>query len=278
MNGYEIKQTLQAGGRVYGTAIEGYNQPRWPTFFASVGLDFVFLDNEHTPLNRETVAWATHAYSAIGIAPLLRIPEPSPTLAAMNLDAGAHGIIVPYVETADQVKALVGAVKYRPLKGEALQVAVEHDRFPNEETRSYLEDFNPNALLIIMIESRFGVDNLAQLLEVPGVDVVLIGPHDLSVSYGVPEQYDHEDFRAAVAEVVRVCQDHNVGVGMHITSGSTDQAIQWVSTGFNFVCVRSDTLYVARGIQSELAALRGSQADQPITTPDADKLGASGHG
>ena len=104
MRGKELRQALTAGQRVYGIAAEGYGQPRWPRLFARLGLDFVFLDNEHTPLNRETVAWAAQAYAANGVAPLLRIPEASPCQAAMGLDLGAHGIIAPYVEAVEPLK------------------------------------------------------------------------------------------------------------------------------------------------------------------------------
>ena len=125
MRGRDLKTTLQAGKRVYGIAVEGYGQPRWPSFFANINtIDYVFMDSEHSPNNRETIAWAAQCYAAYGIAPLLRIPDISPSQAAMGMDAGAHGIIVPYIETVEQAKAMVGAVKYRPLKGVALEQAL----------------------------------------------------------------------------------------------------------------------------------------------------------
>ncbi|MEO1443981.1 MAG: aldolase/citrate lyase family protein, partial [Chloroflexota bacterium] len=171
MQGRELKQTLQAGKRVYGINLEGYGQPRWPRFFADMNIiDYVFMDSEHSPNNRETIAWAAQCYAAYGIAPLLRIPEISPAQAAMGIDAGAHGIIVPYVETLEQVKQMVGAVKYRPLKGKALQTALDTGVFPGEQTRDYLPEFNPDAFLVIMIESQTGIDNLEEMLAFGGVD------------------------------------------------------------------------------------------------------------
>jgi 4-hydroxy-2-oxoheptanedioate aldolase len=122
-----------------------------------MGLDFVFLDTEHNPLDRETCAWAAQAYAANNVAPLLRIPEPSAILAAMALDAGAPGVIAPYVETVEQVRARVGAVKYRPLKGVALQSILREGKIPSPETSIYLERFNADSVLVIMIESAEGV-------------------------------------------------------------------------------------------------------------------------
>lgn len=279
MLGNTLKATLAQGNPVFGIAVEGYGQPRWPRFFRQLDLDFVFLDSEHTPHNRETIAWAVQAYAANNVAPLLRIPEASPTLAAMGLDAGAHGIIVPYVETVEQVKAVVGAVKYRPLKGQALNEAVEHGQFPNEETRQYLQAYNQDTVLVIMIESPAGVANLDTLLAIPGVDVVLMGPHDLSVSYGVPEQYDHPVFLAAVQQVIKTAQAHGVGVGIHYTTEALGGLDQWLDWGCTFICQFSDTLYVANGAQKERIRLQsyraGADPDQPgHANPD---LGAAGH-
>ena len=281
MRGSTLKAALANGSPIFGIALEGYGQPRWPHFLARLGLDFVFMDSEHTPQNRETIAWAVQAYAAHQIAPLLRIPEVSPALAAMNLDAGAQGIIAPYVETVAQVKALVGAVKYRPLKGQALADAVNSDLFPNDTTRRYLTDYNRDALLVIMIESPAGVAALDKMLAVPGVDAVLIGPHDLSISHGVPEGYDHPVFLAAAQQIISTCKAHGVSAGIHYNTEALGGLTRWLDWGCTFICQYSDTLFIARGVQEELARLRAYQtsgdADQRPAPPGSD-LGAAGHG
>ncbi len=277
MNGQQLRAALAQRTRVYGIALEGYGQPRWPRFFSTIDLDYVFIDSEHTPQNRETIAWACQAYAAYGIAPLLRIPDPSPTQAAMALDAGAHGIIVPYVEDVNDVKALAGAVKYRPLKGRALADALDSGRFPNDETRQYLEDYNGHTNLIIMIESPAGIASLPEMLQINGVDAVLIGPHDLSVSHGVPEQYDHPTFVTAAQRVIQICQQNKTSVGIHFVNGTMDRAAAWFQWGFNFICQRSDTLFVAQGATGELALLRERLGDAGLKPDQSDRLGQSGH-
>ena len=276
MNGHHLRQTFLAGKRVYGTCIEGYGQPRWPQYFAQLGLDFVFIDNEHTPLNRETMAWAAQAYAAHNIAPLVRIPDRSPDQAAMALDLGAHGVIAPYVETVEQVKALVGAVKYRPLKGAALQTILDDDTFPSEETAAYLQSFNANTLLVIMIESPAGVANLPNLLAVGGVDAVLIGPHDFSISHGIPEQYDHPTFNEAAKTIIQTCRENRVGVGIHFIAGDVERQLRWIAWGCNFVVHRSDTSFIANGIKQELGHVRQLVEGDIVT--DLSDPGASGHG
>ncbi|MEA3337373.1 MAG: aldolase/citrate lyase family protein [Chloroflexota bacterium] len=275
MRGRELRRALAEGRRVYGIAIEGYGQPRWPRFLAQFGLDFVFIDSEHTPLNRETMAWAAQAYASNRVAPLLRIPEPSVSYAAMGLDLGAHGIIVPYVETVEQVKTMVGAVKYRPLKGAALRAVLENGHFPSPETAQYLHDFNPDSLLVIMIESPAGVRNLPEILAVGGVDAVLIGPHDFSVSHGLAEDYDHPLFNQAARQVIETCGAANVGVGIHFVAGDLEREKRWIEWGCNLIVHRSDTLFIAQGINQELRGLR-EELDGPSSIEASQAL-TGGH-
>ncbi|MEO1664881.1 MAG: aldolase/citrate lyase family protein [Chloroflexota bacterium] len=277
MQGRELKQTLQAGKRVYGINLEGYGQPRWPRFFADMNIiDYVFMDSEHSPNNRETIAWAAQCYAAYGIAPLLRIPEISPAQAAMGIDAGAHGIIVPYVETLEQVKQMVGAVKYRPLKGKALQTALDTGVFPGEQTRDYLPEFNPDAFLVIMIESQTGIDNLEEMLAFGGVDAILVGPHDMTISLGIPEQYHHTTFVQAMEQIIEICQRHNVGVGMHFMFGTLEQVAEWVAKGITFVSMRGDTLFTAHGTQHEISFIK--QTVDGASTENLKDMGTAGHG
>jgi 2-keto-3-deoxy-L-rhamnonate aldolase RhmA len=261
LTGKQLRERLAAGQRVYGTCVEGFGNPRWPRLFSRLGLDFVFMDNEHNPLDRETCAWAAQAYAANNVAPLLRIPEPSATLAAMAVDLGAHGVIVPYVETVEQVRHLVGAVKYRPLKGAALGQWVQEAKPINAQTAVYLERFNPEAVLVIMIESAEGVARLPELLMVKGVDVVFVGPHDFSVSHGVPEQFDHPVFEAALRETIRICSARGVAVGVHHLSGSDERERKWIEWGCTFISHKSDTMLIAEGILNEIGTLRESFGD-----------------
>ena len=119
MNGIELRNKLKNGERVYGTAIVS-SSPMWASVVKESKLDFVFIDTEHIGLNKETVSNMCVLYSALGFPPIVRIPSPDPYSACITLDGGATGILVPYVESVEQVKDLVGAVKYRPIKGKKL--------------------------------------------------------------------------------------------------------------------------------------------------------------
>ena len=115
----QLLDKLKNGSTVYGTCITSY-APLWSKAAKNAGLDFVFLDTEHVPLERMEVAALCQLYSAQGIAPLVRIASPDPFAACQMIDAGAEGVLAPYIEDTAQVKEMVGALKYRPLKGHRL--------------------------------------------------------------------------------------------------------------------------------------------------------------
>src|SRR5438477_10348817 len=152
MNGREIIERLHDGRRVFASAIVG-NSPLWPALAKQTGIDFVFVDTEHVPLDRQTLSYLCQTYQALGLPPVVRIPCNDPFEACKALDAGAGGIIGPYLETADQARALVGAVKLRPLKGARLQEALRDRGTLEPELSVYLEKRNGDKILIANIES-----------------------------------------------------------------------------------------------------------------------------
>ena len=277
MRGAELREALRKGERVYGVGVEGYVQPRWPRFFANRGLDFVFLGTEHAPLDRMQQAWAVQTYAAHGIAPLLRIPEASPSRAAQAMDAGAHGIVVPYMETVAQVKKVAGAVRYRPFRGLQLDDVMNGERLPSAETEEYLQNVNHNNLLIIMIESQTGLNNLDAMLAIGGVDGVLIGPNDLSISLGIPDQTSHPLFSDAVKTVIEAGRKHNVGVGVHFCQKDIETEMRWIDWGCNLIIHLTDTLMIAYGIEKGLDALRAHTGDQRYEGAPEGKPTTGGH-
>lgn len=257
--GRQIRDALHTGQRVYSTAVISPS-PRWPELVRQAGVDFVFLDTEHIPLDRQTLSWMCQAYAALGIPPVVRIPSPDPFEATKVLDGGAGGVIGPYVESADQVRALAGAARWRPLKGRRLQDALRDPDSLEPELRAYLEARNGDTILIVNIESVPAIRNLEEILSVPGLDCVLIGPHDLSCSLGIPEQYRHPRFDEAVRTIFRQARQHGVGAGIHFWEG-IDLEAQWSRAGGNLLMHSSDLSLFAQGLKRDLQALRAELGD-----------------
>jgi len=219
---------------------------------AAAGLDFVFIDTEHIPLNRSTVAWMTQAFGALGLPPIVRIPACDAAVACGALDAGARGIVAPYTESMHELETLRRAVKYRPLKGARLDAHLDGSAPLDPETLAYLENFNRNNVLLANVESVYAMDRLDDLLAAPDLDGVLVGPHDLSVSLGVPEQYTHPRFTDAMRRIIESTRARGLGVGYHFSFGR-DIALQWMAWGANLIVHSTDYFLVRDAVRADLA-------------------------
>lgn len=238
MDGAELKAKLHQGERVVGTMLLATRAEAGGGQLEEMGLDFVIVDNEHSPFSRsETADWIARL-TAMGVVPFVRVPIPAPHYVTMALDAGAQGILTPYVETVEQVREVVAAAKFLPLKGEAVERAVRDGVFPSEETRAFLEERNKNNVLVIGIESVAAMERLEELLSVPGVDAAFVGPNDLTIQLGIPAQYGHPRYTEAVARIHTTCK--SMGVPLVIHHFSHEMSDPWVAKGVNFVLYGSD--------------------------------------
>jgi 2-keto-3-deoxy-L-rhamnonate aldolase RhmA len=255
----QLRAAFRSSQRSYGTLIVS-DSPRWPAQVVQIGLDFVFIDTEHIAIDRKELSWMCQTYAALGLPPIVRIPSPDPYAATMVLDGGAAGIVAPYVETVEQVRALHGAVKLRPIKGARLD-AVLAGRTQFEPTLSeYQRAHAGENILVINIESRPAVENLDALIAVDGVDALLIGPHDLSSSLGIPERYDAPEFDAAVRTIAHRARARGVGAGIHCWMG-VQHEIAWAQAGLNFFIHSADITAMKEKLTAEVHELRTALGD-----------------
>lgn len=272
MNTQQIKEAFDAGRRVYGTAVLTAS-PFWPPYLSQTGIDFVFIDTEHVPLDRNSLSWMCRTYSALSLAPIVRIPNHDPIEACKVLDGGAQGIIAPYIEHPDQLKPLVGATKYRPIKGDRLDKILSTSPPKLEpELSAYLHERNRDSLLIANIESQPAIDNLDKILEIQELDAVLIGPHDLSCSLGIPEDYLHPRFDEAVKQIFSKARATGKGAGLHFVHG-VDRHAQLAKLGANFI-IHSDCIHlISEKLKADLKQLRTSLGDPSCPPPSStDKI------
>jgi 4-hydroxy-2-oxoheptanedioate aldolase len=253
MKSPELRQRLLSGDPLFGTLIVS-TSPRWPEAVSGSGLDFVFIDTEHIAIDRAELSWMCQAYAALGFPPLVRIPSPDPYTATMVLDGGATGVIAPYIETVEQVQALRGAVKMRPIKGRKLQQLLD-GKAAGPALEALLRQGAEQRLLIINIESRQAIENLDTLVQVSGLDGVLIGPHDLSCNLGIPEQYDNPDFLAACETIFRKARAAGIGAGIHFW-GDVEQQARMLKLGANLLIHSGDILLFKKHLVAELDAVR----------------------
>jgi 2-keto-3-deoxy-L-rhamnonate aldolase RhmA len=174
-------------------------------------------------------------------------------LVARALDSGAQGIIIPRVETAEQVEAAVSYAKYPPVGrrgagGEARYGYVRRD------VRTAVTEANEESMVIVQIESLAGVEQIEKIAAVPGLDVVCLGPQDLSISMDVHGDFGHPRFVETLQRIVDVCKRHNVATGM---VEREPQAMQrWYEMGMCFLCCNNDGNMVYQSASRDVAALR----------------------
>jgi len=253
MNRHELKQAMVEGRRVYGTLICSPS-PQLAGQIHKANLDFVMLDGEHMPMDPQARGWMLRCYRAMGLAPIVRVGSCTYREAFQAVEHGAEGVLAPYIETAEEVKMLIAAVKYRPLKGERLRGVLDGTVTLSPKEEEYFRRYNDGNLVILNIESRVAVDTLESLL-LPGVDAVFIGPHDLSINLGYPEEYDHPLYLEYIDRVITTCRAKGVGVGCHSAWDLPRQA-QWARQGMNITMWNSDMGLFIRGINEDFANVR----------------------
>lgn len=258
MTGFQVKENLRQGRCVVGTHILSLMNPTSAALTAEMAMDFAFICTEHIPLGRTEVGMMCQYYAAKGISPIVRVPSPDAVSIATMLDGGAEGIVVPYVETVEEVRRIVGAVKYRPIKGEMLRAWMEEGVALPEATARYLETFNRDKYVIIGVESVPAIERLDELLAVPGVDAVFLGPHDITTSMGIPTEYTHPRFVAAVESIIRRCRARSIGVGLHfqLLRLPGDVLERYLAAGMNWLINAADVIIMREAMNAQFGQLR----------------------
>ncbi|MCY4779420.1 aldolase/citrate lyase family protein [Sphingobacterium sp. UT-1RO-CII-1] len=254
-----LLKKIKGGQNVYGTCISSI-APHWPVAAKKAGLDFVFIDTEHIALDRSQLATLCQLYEALGISPIVRIPNPDSYLACQAIDAGARGVVAPYVESVEQITQLTAAVKYRPLKGEVLTSYLCGEKLMTKHMQDYLQAYNYGNICIANIESVPAIQRLDELLSVAGLDAVFIGPHDLSVSMGIPEEYDNPLFEEALTTIIKKCRERKIAVGVHF-SLEVERQLRWVKVGANLVIHSFDVALFSQRLCNDIFFIKNEMGD-----------------
>src|SRR2546429_1329738 len=180
-----VKQALKEGKLQLGTGFGQFRSPDVPRILAAAGFQWAFIDTEHGGFDLETVQDICRISVLVGLSPIVRVAELQYSLVSRALDSGAEGIIFPRVESAELLAKAISWVKFPPLgvRGYGLTpLQVGHEKMTIPEV---IEHKNANTMVVMQIETQLAVDKREELLSVPGIDAVMVGPADLSVSLGV---------------------------------------------------------------------------------------------
>lgn len=242
----KARQKLLDGRVIVGTFVK-FQDPASIEILGACGLDFFVVDNEHIAMNATDLCNIFRAAELSDIAPILRLCENTPMEVLQALDAGALGVQAPNVDTPEQALQLVRSARYAPEGSRGFAPTTRAARYGLLDKFEYVRLSNESVLTVAHCETRTGVDNLDAILAVEGLDVVFIGPMDLSQSYGHIGHPEHPDVREAIARIESKTLAARKALG---TVCSPAQMEELVARGYRYLCVGSDHTMVTQAAQS----------------------------
>lgn len=227
-----VRQKLKSGQVVIGCFV-GFPSAEVVEICGYSGYDFVMIDAEHGPISPHDAYYMVLAAEASGTTPLIRVPRNDPSVILRYMDIGAAGIMVPQINSAAEARAVVEAVKYHPLGRRGLAQPRATGYGIGTTLSEYAEMANAETLVIVQFENIAGLDHVREVLEIPGVDVLLIGPSDLAQSMGYPGQLNHPDVLAVIDRVCDICSGSEVALGTIAANANATNKL--IEQGFRMI-------------------------------------------
>ncbi|MBS1857018.1 MAG: aldolase [Acidobacteria bacterium] len=252
------RERLLRGETVYGCGLQVYRAPEIPRAFAAAGFDYVFIDMEHGSFNLETAHDMIISSKLAGISPIVRVGELQYTLCARLLDQGAQGIILPRVEDPAVLAEALSWMRFPPLGKRGYGINPTMIDYETRTMPEVIEHQNRETLTVMQIETVTAVERREELLSLPGLDVMMIGPADLSISLGIPGQFDNPLLIETVDQVIATC--NRTGVVPGIQTRGVAMAKFWAERGMRFIGVAAEHVFLLEKCREALAALKPAKA------------------
>lgn len=250
----KVKKILQKGGTAIGTMITEFRSPEVIRILAAAGMDFVFIDGEHSSYDRVDILEMIRGGKASDITCLVRVADSEYHLIAGTLDSGAQGIMVPRIETREQVEKIVSYSKYPPVGVRGYGPRGIITDYEKLKTADWIETINEQVLIVLQIEKRKAVDSIEDLLTVDEVDAALIGPQDLSISLGIPGEQHNPKFIEAVQKVVDACEKQDLASGIHVRD--IKDLLFWKKRGMRLLTYSTDSRLLMASAASATREIR----------------------
>ncbi len=249
----KLKEKLRKGEVTYGSWFSIFHEGAAEAIAGS-GLDWVLLDTEHRAVNPETVGRMVKAMGSNGAASLIRVAWNNVWLIKQALDTGAYGVVVPWVRSPEEAARAVAYTRYMPegLRGCMPSVAAKVWGITSKE---YLEKANENIFVCVQIENWEAVETIDEIVKVPGLDAVMVGPGDLSASLGVRGESWHPKVLEAMEKVLDACKGSPVAPGIAF-GRDLEHTRELAEKGFKFIGAGGDSGFMVQGVKNTLEALK----------------------
>jgi len=251
----KLKPAFQAGQTLVGTWLNAPSPAQVETI-GYAGFDFVMLDTEHSAYDIAGCENLVRAADAAQLPCLIRVPENQATPIAKALEYGAQGIMVPHVSSSQEAGAAVRHAHYAPLGERGAAPTIRAAHYGQTPWPDYVARAKAETLVVLQIEGKAGLDNLDAIMAISGVDILFIGPFDLSQALGISGQLDHPLLLETVGDVVRRARANNIALGIWMPT--PEQVGPWIERGVQMITVASNDLIFFQGCQSFAGRVRAT--------------------
>lgn len=247
-----MKTSLKRGEILIGTFVLEFGGSAIATLLASAGADFLIADLEHSSFSIETVGRIIRNARGSNIPCIVRVPALERHFVSRVLDAGATGVMIPRVESHEDIEKIRRWTKYAPEGDRGVAFGIGHTDygdFTKLDTRGYVRNANQEILTIGQIETVTAVENLDDILSTGELDVVFVGPYDLSTSMGISGELDHPQLLEAIKKIIRHAQTHNIPLGCYVNDFESGE--QWLRLGVQLIACGNDAFLLTRKFAEE---------------------------
>ena len=249
-----IKAALREGRVAVGTSVAELATRGLPKMLEYAGLDWAYIDMEHSGLDMDSVANLISWFKATPITVLVRPPDTLYHFMAGLMDAGAMGIQAAHVDSAEEARMVVDAVMYPPLGKRGVGMNSAHTDYTKPKAADYMPARNAQTTIVALIESVKGLDNIDEIAAVEGLDVIEPTHNDLTLALGIPQQYEHPTYKAALRKVAEACKRHGKALKFH--AGNDAEAAEMYELGCRIMAIRATTNVLQDALRSDADHLR----------------------
>jgi 4-hydroxy-2-oxoheptanedioate aldolase len=249
----KLKQAFQNGQTLVGTWLNAPS-PAQVEIIGYAGFDFVVLDTEHSSYDIAGCENLVRAAAAAQLPSLVRVSENRATPVSQALEYGAQGIVVPHVSTKAEAEAAVNHAHYPPVGVRGAAPTIRATRYGQIPWADYLAQARAETLVILQIEGKEGIAHLDAIMTVPGLDVLFIGPFDLSTALGISGQLDHPLLLDTVGDIVKRARVRHMAVGIWMPT--PEQVGPWIARGVQMITVASNDMIFMQACRTIAAQVK----------------------
>ena len=242
-----LRKRLRDGEVVFGQMVLELFTSGIGPMLASSGMEFVIYDMEHGRCDIGLLAEMVASCRGSDIVPMARVPDRHFQPLSRVLDIGVRGVMVPRVETRAQAEEIVAQLKYAPVGRRGVATGIAHDLY-RAGGPEFFAQANADTIVILLLETVKAFENLDDIVSVPGVDIAWMGHYDLTVSMGIPAQFEHPLFLEAMDSLVSCCRRYGVAPGF--LPATPEAAAHWIRKGFRAISLGSDIGVFLNGVRA----------------------------